>query len=130
MVMPRVKKKKAIKIVEGNPQYIDWCIYNSTAFHIEPSEIVLLENMEVFRFRGIKAIHNHDDIYNYEPLFSTIKYKFRQETINKNKEKFERFHFPFKDDFDEDCEPNDEYDMPAEECACGEWPCACSDRDN
>lgn len=79
------------ELAGGIPDYISWCIRNVKSFFVDPEAIYILEDLDVFKFKGIRVIHKIEDIYEYKPIMGICKGKFDKMTIDLNSKKAELF---------------------------------------
>lgn len=59
-----------------------------TPFFIEPDELIVLQDIDVFRFLGIEITHKIEDIYGYKQKVNIEKFQFSQEAVNLNSNKW------------------------------------------
>lgn len=76
------------EVAGGYPDYVNWCINNFKYFIIEPEDLLLLEDCDVFHFLGISIVHKIEDIYEYKPLIRKDRYEFDLKTKAINNEKY------------------------------------------
>ncbi|MDK2842764.1 MAG: hypothetical protein PWQ17_2270 [Anaerophaga sp.] len=83
------EQKNEPEITGGNPEYIEWCIKNVEDFMLDPEELIELQKLEIYRFKGIEVIHKIDDIYEYKPKIIIEKFQFSEQIFEINNKKYE-----------------------------------------
>ncbi len=86
--------KNTSKVVEGDPQYIEWCIQEIERFYVDIEDLVELQELEVYKFTGIEVSPRDfpENVYDYKHKMKSIKFSFSKKTLNINEKKFKDYH--------------------------------------
>lgn len=77
-------------LINGDLQYINWALKTVEFFAIPPNQLEKEFSLKRLKTLSIKRLN--DFIFEYEPVLETIKYKFPENIIKVNKEKFEKIN--------------------------------------
>lgn len=114
---------KKFVFLQGNPNYIDWCILNVDRFAINPGD---LDSLIKIRGRRLSHFNVHvwKHIFTFLPVYKTFRYKMPDKTIAFNENKFLSKNKRRESTFSHDDLEDENFCY-----SCQQSPCMCSDRE-
>ncbi|MEY8867924.1 hypothetical protein AB9K24_00355 [Meridianimaribacter flavus] len=77
-------------LINGDLQYLNWALKTVEFFTIPPNQ--LEKEFALKRLKNLSIKRLNDFVFEYEPVLETIKYRFSENIINLNREKFEKIN--------------------------------------